>query len=100
MWDETVRISELIWVRREQEYFCKWGWTRQLAKRELICPTGKSVGASKLWCDHAVPFGLCNRPAAFDASKCCGGPALSAVDAHCAADANARQQGNRMRIKE
>src|SRR3981189_483948 len=28
-----------------------------------------------------------------DASKCCGGPALSEVDACCVADANARQQG-------
>jgi len=29
--DETARISELIWVRREQKYFCKWGWTGKLA---------------------------------------------------------------------
>ncbi|QWG25665.1 NAD(P)-binding domain-containing protein [Bradyrhizobium sediminis] len=37
--------------------------------------------------------GVCNRSAAPDASNCCGGPALSDVDACCAADANARQQG-------
>ena len=37
--------------------------------------------------------GVCNRSAALDASKCCGGPALSDVDACCVADANARQQG-------
>jgi thioredoxin reductase len=36
--------------------------------------------------------GVCNRSAAPDASNCCGGPALSTVDARCAADANARQQ--------
>src|SRR2546421_12394742 len=30
----------LIWVRREQKYFCKWGWTGNLAKHELICPSG------------------------------------------------------------
>ena len=37
--------------------------------------------------------GVCNRSAASDANTCCGGPALSAVDACCVADANARQEG-------
>jgi cation diffusion facilitator CzcD-associated flavoprotein CzcO len=37
--------------------------------------------------------GVCNRSAALDANKCCGGPALSAVDACCVADANAKQEG-------
>ena len=37
--------------------------------------------------------GVCNRSAAPVADNCCGGPALSAVDACCAADANAKQQG-------
>jgi hypothetical protein len=37
--------------------------------------------------------GVCNRSAAPDASNCCGGPALSDVDACCLADANAKQQG-------
>jgi thioredoxin reductase len=37
--------------------------------------------------------GVCNLSAAPDESKCCGGPALSAVDACCVADANAKQQG-------
>jgi thioredoxin reductase len=37
--------------------------------------------------------GVCNRSAAPDAGQCCGGPALSAVDACCVADANARQTG-------
>src|SRR6476469_6972497 len=41
-WDETVRISELIWVGREAKYFCKRGWTRFLQIRSdlpvgLIC---------------------------------------------------------------
>jgi hypothetical protein len=27
---------ELIWVKREGKYFCKWGWTGQ----PLICPSG------------------------------------------------------------
>jgi thioredoxin reductase len=37
--------------------------------------------------------GVCNRAAAPDANNCCGGPALSAVDGCCVADANAKQQG-------
>ena len=37
--------------------------------------------------------GVCNRSAAIDANKCCGGPALSEVDACCVADANAKQEG-------
>jgi hypothetical protein len=35
--------------------------------------------------------GVCNRSAAPDANNCRGGPALSGVDACCAADANAEQ---------
>jgi hypothetical protein len=27
MWDETVLISEVIWVGGEQKYFCKRDWT-------------------------------------------------------------------------
>src|SRR5205807_9277570 len=30
----------LIWARRERKYFCKWGWTGNLAKHEVICPSG------------------------------------------------------------
>ena len=37
--------------------------------------------------------GVCSRSAAPSVSHCCGGPAPSGVDACCAADANARQQG-------
>ncbi len=37
--------------------------------------------------------GVCNRTAGLDANKCCGGPAVSDVDACCAADANAKQEG-------
>jgi hypothetical protein len=28
MWDETAKVIEVIWVRMESEYFCKWDWTR------------------------------------------------------------------------
>ena len=27
MWDETAEHMQVIWVRRESEYFCKQGWT-------------------------------------------------------------------------
>jgi thioredoxin reductase len=37
--------------------------------------------------------GVCSRSAAPSASQCCGGPAPSGVDACCAEDANAKQQG-------
>jgi hypothetical protein len=37
--------------------------------------------------------GVCSRSAAPSASQCCGGPAPSDVDACCAADANAKEQG-------
>jgi hypothetical protein len=37
--------------------------------------------------------GVCNRSATLGADNCCGGPALSDVDACCVADANAKQQG-------
>src|SRR5882724_4895799 len=37
--------------------------------------------------------GVCNRSTESDANKCCGGPAVSVVDACCVADANARQEG-------
>jgi thioredoxin reductase len=37
--------------------------------------------------------GVCNRTAAPDANNCCGGPALSAVDACCVDDANAKLEG-------
>src|SRR6266702_7663884 len=41
LWDGTVRISELIWVRPEEKYFCKRGWTSHFGKHEVICPSGK-----------------------------------------------------------
>ena len=28
MWDGTAAICEVIWVGREQKYFCETGWTR------------------------------------------------------------------------
>ena len=37
--------------------------------------------------------GVCNRSLASDDSNCCGGPALSDVDACCVADAQAKQEG-------
>jgi hypothetical protein len=37
--------------------------------------------------------GVCSRSVSPDANNCCGGPALSDVDACCVADANAKQEG-------
>jgi cation diffusion facilitator CzcD-associated flavoprotein CzcO len=37
--------------------------------------------------------GVCSRAVAADASNCCGGPAISDVDACCVADEKAKQQG-------
>jgi hypothetical protein len=37
--------------------------------------------------------GVCSRSPSPDASNCCGGPALSDVDACCVADAQAKQDG-------
>src|ERR1700682_3998948 len=39
LWDGTAGDIEVIWVRREGKYFCKWGWT----VNSLICPSGKSL---------------------------------------------------------
>ena len=32
--DGTIRVLDLIWVRREENYFCKWDWTGT----SVICP--------------------------------------------------------------
>jgi hypothetical protein len=45
LWDRTARISELICLRAKTKYFCKTGWTGNLAKHELICPSGQIVAA-------------------------------------------------------
>src|ERR1700674_5100182 len=42
--NETVMDMHLIWVRRKRKYFCKRGWTGEVAKHELICPSGKING--------------------------------------------------------
>jgi hypothetical protein len=36
-----VRLSELIWVREKQKYFCKGGWTGN----SLICSSGNLAAA-------------------------------------------------------
>jgi hypothetical protein len=35
MWDETAEVIEVIWVRMESEYFCKWDWTGQITLNRL-----------------------------------------------------------------
>ena len=36
LWGGTARDIDLIWGKREAEYFCKGGWTGMV----VICPTG------------------------------------------------------------
>jgi hypothetical protein len=31
MGNETARLIDVIWVRREGEYFCEWDWTGQIS---------------------------------------------------------------------
>jgi hypothetical protein len=38
-WDGTAADMKVIWLKREQEYFCEKGWTRPLKNALLICPT-------------------------------------------------------------
>jgi hypothetical protein len=40
--DGTIRVLDLIWVRREENYFCKWDWTGT----SVICPSGKLLAAA------------------------------------------------------
>src|SRR6202158_1963570 len=42
LWDGTAGDIDLIWVRREGKYFCKWGWT----VNSLICPSGQLADLS------------------------------------------------------
>jgi hypothetical protein len=46
LWGGTSMDIEVIWVRREPKYFCKWGWTVNQSPCRLICPAGKSTELS------------------------------------------------------
>jgi hypothetical protein len=70
-------------------------WSGQLGtalRRKMRTIAGERKAAERV---ELMLFetGACNRSAAPGAGDCCGGPALSAVDACCAADANAKQEG-------
>ncbi|WP_036053275.1 hypothetical protein [Bradyrhizobium sp. URHD0069] len=43
-WGETARLIDLIWVKREAEYFCEQDWTANW----LICPSGNSAELSAI----------------------------------------------------
>jgi hypothetical protein len=61
-------------------------------RRKMRIIAGDHAAAERV--EPVLPeTGICNRSAAPAANNCCGGPASSAVDAGCAADANAKQQG-------
>jgi hypothetical protein len=38
-WDETARVMDLIWQKREGVYFCNRDWT----EKSTICPAGRSA---------------------------------------------------------
>jgi hypothetical protein len=44
-WNETAIVLKVIWVKREAEYFCKWGSTG-------FCPTGKSPAGAPVGSDR------------------------------------------------
>jgi hypothetical protein len=70
-------------------------WTDRLAHalRRMMRPiAGDREAADRV--ELVLPeTGVYSRSAAADGNNCCGGPALSDVDACCTADANAKQQG-------
>jgi hypothetical protein len=43
---------DLIWVRREEKYFFKWGWTPIAGES----PSGKSAGLCAVACSLDVPL--------------------------------------------
>src|SRR6202022_1414485 len=75
--DETARLIEVIWVRREWKYFWKWGWTAE----RLICPSGSRVsGSNKSQASsariglaaerHGACQGSCNKRHVYRPAKC------------------------------
>jgi hypothetical protein len=68
------------------------GWLATALRRMIRPIAGDQEAAERV--ELVLPeTGVCSRSAAPDANNCCGGPALSDVDACCVADANAKQQG-------
>jgi hypothetical protein len=70
-------------------------WTGQLATalRQMMRPIAGDSEAAERIEGEPPGSGVGSRTAAPDANNCCGGPALSDVDACCMTDANAKQQG-------
>jgi hypothetical protein len=58
--DETARVINLIWGKREAEYFCAVDSTEQ-SKSPVICPSGKRAACenrshhSKFFCRRSTP---------------------------------------------
>jgi len=43
-WDETAGFIILIWVNREQEYFCERGWTTEIKRAtRFACRANREV---------------------------------------------------------
>jgi hypothetical protein len=45
--DGTAANMKVVWLKREQEYFSKRGWTRPLKNTLLICPSGQTTVTSR-----------------------------------------------------
>jgi hypothetical protein len=48
MWDETAEVIEVIWVRMESKYFCKWDWTGQITLNRLNKSPPPRVGPRRI----------------------------------------------------
>jgi hypothetical protein len=74
-----------------------WRCRLEPALRQKVRSIAADIGGDREAAERVGPVlpktRVCHRSAALDADNCCGGPALSGVDACCVADANARQQG-------
>src|ERR1700682_163423 len=64
--DETAKLLNLIWVRREWKYFCKWDWTGQitLIRFNKLSPVREGWLASSLSLSSGThsrdPLASCN----------------------------------------
>jgi hypothetical protein len=86
MWDETAEDIEVIWVRGEQKYFCKWGWTGE--------PPNSPSGKSHRLADKSSLTPLKNEPCVLFV-LCCGdsAPGLARLSAVSAAKLVSRSWG-------
>ena len=56
-WGGTTDDIDLIWVKPERKYFCKWGWTGN----SVICPSGALTRHCEEQSDEAIHLSLCGQ---------------------------------------